>query len=396
MHIPKFTKYIINFYLVFIIISLAGYFIINYRVLSIVTIVFFSLYVISLILGSYIGYGIPTLKLRKTIPINIDCLLIIIFIISFITTILNWIYIINHYGTLTYILSHGTAIREETIGDGIQIKSTLLSYLSSLGMVGPSLSLSAYYFQRKFKYLIFFLLFLINIVLGDLQTFGRIGTLFTIFIFISYVFICVKHIPYLKYLFYCICLFVILMVPKFIRAGNSLDGIGDRYSGCLTTSLPSFMEPIVTVYAYYFSGIYAFDYLLEKPIIYSHGLRNFSALYNLLNRIFEFQDGRNSIIANVAYVPFDTNIYTLAGELFMDWGIFGLSLGALLFGIGSSYLFRYNGIFGLALKFTILTWLFESAIYNIFSFGGFMISILILILLTVFFNGKNINNNSKL
>lgn len=393
---PQYTKYIIIFYFLFIIGSLCGYYIIEYRIISFLTIIVFTLYLLSLIIGSYIGYAIPLVKIRPLVKINLIKFLCILFILSFLFTIIGWYYVINHYGSLAYVFTHGTMIRDETIGNGIQLKPTLVSYLTSIGTIGIPISLAAYYFSKNKLFIFLTVLFFINTILVDLQSFGRIGMLFSIFTIIAYVVLCIKKIPYLKYLFYGCILLIIFMIPKFIRAGQTLEGIGNRYSPYLVINIPSAFEPILSVYAYYFSGIYAFDYLLDKGTEYSFGLRNFSAIYNLLNRIFEFQEGRNTIIAQVAYVPFDTNIYTLAGELFMDWGIWGICIGSICAGIFTAYFFRYKGVFGLSLKFVLLTWLFETPIYNIFSFGGFLICLLLLIILTTFCDAKIINNNRKL
>lgn len=391
-HTSSFTKYAINFYIIFIMLSLFGYFILKYRIISPITIILLILYVLSLIVGSYIGAHMPAKTSQYKIRLNVDFLLWTIFIVSLLFTLIGWLYIIKHYGSLVYIFAHGTLIREETIGNGLQLKPTLVSYLASLGTLGIPLSLSSYYLRPCRKYIILVILFFILTILGDLQSFGRIGMLFSIFLIFSYVCLCIKKIPYIKYSFYSIVLLVLFMVPKFIRAGSTLEGIGYRYGPYLTIDFPPVFEPFITIYAYYFSGIYALDYLLDHPIDYSYGIRNFSAIYNLGNRIFEFDTQRNSIIADVAYVPFDTNIYTLAGELYMDFGVIGIFIGSLIFGALCGFLFKYNGVFGYALKFVLLAWLFETPIYNIFSFGGYLLCFIILVLLTLFCDAKSFYN----
>lgn len=394
--LPQITSFLGCFYFFFFTLSLCGYFLIDYRCLSIVTIVFFSLFVISLILGSYIGSYIPIIKIKPIRSLDIDIMLPLILIISFVSTIIGFYYIISHYDTLSYVLSHGTAIREETIGDGLQLKPTIISYLSSLATIGTPIALGAYYFSHKQKYIWYVIAFFVVVVLGDLQTFGRIGILFVIFLIVSYSILCVKKISYIRCVFYAIILAIILMVPKFIRSGNTLEGMGSRYEPYMIWNLPNYLEPVITIYAYYFSGIFAFDYLLEQNIEYSYGTRNLSALYNLFNRIFEFQDGRNSIIANVAYIPFDTNIYTIAGELYLDWSVFGLFLGALIYGIVIGIIFGYKGLFALSLKLVLIVWILETPIYNIFSFGGYFIAFIVLIFFTLFFDAKGFNYYRKL
>ena len=175
-----------------------------------------------------------------------------------------------------------------------------------------------------------------------------------------------------------------------------MEGMGSRYEPYMIWNLPNCFEPIITIYAYYFSGIFALDYLLEQNIEYSYGTRNLSALYNLLNRIFEFQDGRNSIIADVAYVPFDTNIYTIVGELYLDWGVLGVFLGALIYGVVIGSIFRYKGVFALSLKIVLIAWILETPIYNIFSFGGYFMMFVILIIFTLLFDAKGFNYYRKL
>ena len=388
--------FLVCFYFLFFTLSLCGYFLIDYRCLSIVTIMLFSLFVISLVLGSYVGSYIPVVKIKPIKSLDIDIILLSILIISLVSTIIGFYYIISHYGTLGFVLSHGTAIREETIGDGLQLKPTIISYLSSLTTIGIPIALGAYCFSHKKKYIWYVVMFFVVVVLGDLQTFGRIGILFAIFLIVSYTILCVRNISYLRCVFCTIILVTILMLPKFIRAGNTLEGMGSRYEPYMIWNLPNCFEPIITIYAYYFSGIFALDYLLEQNIEYSYGTRNLSALYNLLNRIFESQDGRNSIIADVAYVPFDTNIYTIVGELYLDWGVLGVFLGALIYGVVIGSIFRYKGVFALSLKIVLIAWILETPIYNIFSFGGYFMMFVILIIFTLLFDAKGFNYYRKL
>lgn len=394
----SFTKISVVFYTVFILLSLCGYFIITYRPLSFLSIVLFSLFCGSIILGSYFGEHLKCIKIRKRIKVNVYFFLKLILLLSFLATILGWKYVIDYYGSLTYVLAHGTLVRDETIGSGVQLKPTIISYLASLAMIGFPLSLASYHYYKNKKFLLISSLFFIIILLGDLQTFGRIGILFCILCIVGYIILCVNKVPYFKYCFYGLVLCVILMLPKFVRAGNTFEGIGNRYKDCLTFDINPIFEPVLSIYAYYFSGIYAFDYLLDNfNSSFALGLRNFSAIFNLLNRVFEFHDERNSIIAEVAYVPFDTNIYTLAGELFMDFGVIGIFLGGILFGFLAGYLFKYNGLFGLSLKLILFTWLLETPIYNIFSFGGFLISFIFTVFLTIFCDVKtNFHNHRKL
>lgn len=394
--IPVFTRIATRFFLCFIIISFCGYFIIAFNIISAISVILFITFCLCVIVGSYLGSSMTVYKSKKRFSINIPKFLGIILLSTLICTIIGWIYIISYYSSFEYVFSHGMLIRTETIGDGLQLKPTTLSYFCSIGTIGLPLSLAMYYYSRYRLYLWYAMGYLFVTVLGDLQTFGRIGILFCIFTFIAYLTLCIKRISYLKIFLGGGILFLLLMLPKYIRSGFTFEGIASRYSEYLNFQIPNVFDPLLSVYSYYFSGIYAFDYLLHQDISYEYGLRNFSAVYNLLNRIFEFQEGRNSIISDVAYVPFDTNIYTIAGELYIDGGLFALIGGSLLFGFICGALFKYSGVFGFALKLILLSWLFETPIYNVFSFGGFFLSFILMIILTLFYDPKNFNNHCKL
>lgn len=145
----------------FLFLSLLGYFLIDYRSLSVVTIVLFWSFVLSLILGSCIGSYIPVVKIKPVKFLDIDIMLSLILVISFISTIIGFYYIISHYGTLSFVLSHGTTIRNETIGNGLQLKPTIVSYLSSLSTIGVPISLASYYFSNNKKYIWYIIAFLL-------------------------------------------------------------------------------------------------------------------------------------------------------------------------------------------------------------------------------------------
>ena len=101
--LPKIIVVLICFYFIFFFLSLLGYFLIDYRSLSVVTIVLFWSFVLSLILGSCIGSYIPVVKIKPVKFLDIDIMLSLILVISFISTIIGFYYIISHYGTLSFV-----------------------------------------------------------------------------------------------------------------------------------------------------------------------------------------------------------------------------------------------------------------------------------------------------
>lgn len=392
---PYLSKFIVIFYAFFSIISFSGYFIIKYREISILTIVLISIFVITFSLGAYIGNCFPIINIKCKF-INPDKLIQFILVLSFLSTLAGWFSMIKHYGSLAYILANSFTIRLETIGDGIQIIPTIFTYCSSLNVIVIPIALVCYRITKEKKYILYSVFSFVIVALCDLQTFGRIGILFSIFSIVSYLIIFRIKLPLKKTIIWGSVIFLIFMLPRYIRGGNSIEGIGNRYKPYLVFDYPAVTEPFITLYAYYFSGYYAFDYLLDKEIDYSYGERNLAAVINLLNRIMPIKESRTSIIADNAYVPFDTNIYTIIGELYLDGGLFAIIIGSVLYGLFFGWLFKYKGLYATALKIILLCWIFESPIYNVFSFGSFFLAFVIIIILTILFDDRHIGNNSKL
>lgn len=394
---PYLTKFSIVFYSIFSIISLLGYLIINYRHLHLLSILSITIFILAITLGTYIGNFIPHINIKKKI-INPATIIKLILIISSISILIGWKYILDHYGSIAYVIANSFTIRTETIGNGLQLIPVVFTYGASLNVIVLPLSLVCYSEYKKKFYIAYAFISFCLTVLGDLQAFGRIGILFAIFNIICYIILYKIRIPKSKIIIYGFLIFGILMLPRYFRGGNSLEGMGYRYTPYLVFDYPSFLEPFITTYAYYFSGYYAHDYLLEQSSEYQfqYGERNFAAVINLANRIIPFKEERSIIIAEEAFVPFDTNIYTIIGELYMDGGLLAIILGSLCFGTFMGFLFNNKGIFGNALKIIILVWFFETPIYNVFSFGNFLLSFLLLIFLSIFFDGNSFNHNSKL
>ena len=103
---------------------------------------------------------------------------------------------------------------------------------------------------------------------------------------------------------------------------------------------------------------------------------------------------RVTIIAKNAHVPFETNIYTIIGESYMDFGMLGIIVLSIFYGINLGYLFKYKGFYAESLKLALLAWLFYTPLYNVFSFGAYLLTFLFLVFLTIFSKKVIINNQS--
>ena len=387
---PWITRFSLKFYIIYLIISLMGVLILRYNDVSAITIICYFTYVFFFCIGTIIGSGLPMIKLKilKLSPISLANFLLPL---SAISVLLGWLFLIRYYGSLANIMASAYAVRVETIGDGIQVTPTLINYLSSFTAFGFSLSLIIYYDTKIRKYLYYVIMFGILIIISDLQTFGRIGMLFAIFILFGYVFLLIRRIPWRKLAFSSILLFLILMVPWIIRKGNSLEGAGDKFSSYMQFSIPDILTPLVSAYTYYFSSIYALNDLLGKTFIsYFEGQRNFSSFINLYNRIFldETHYHRVVIIADSVDIPFETNIYSIIGEAYMDFGYIGLIFLPLFWGVNFGYFFKYKGFYANILKMVMLAWLFYTPIYNAFSFGGFLLTFIVAVFCVIFVKEK--------
>ena len=390
------TTFSLKFYLGFLIISLLGNFIIDYNSLSLYTIVCFFFYVSTFSFGTIFGKSISKIKLRK-IKVSPFKLTKWLMIVSIIVVTLGWLLLIRYYGDLSTIILHAFDVRSETIGDGIQLVPVYLTYPGSLVYSAFAITLAIYHYHKN-KTILFRLLILgLLIVLGDLQNFGRIGILFMIFMVVGYLVLFIRRLRLRKIALPTLLMFVILMLPRWLRGGSSFEGIGDRYSKYTTFAVPELLAPLLSVYAYYFSGIYALNELLIKEVNeFAYGKRNFASILNLFNRFLSEGEvsHRLVIIGDMVYVPFDTNIFTIIGEIYMDFGIIGIIILPFIFGTIVSYLFKYHGIYADALKMILLAWLFYTPIYNAFSFGGFLIAFVFTAML-VLFTDSNIEINRE-
>ena len=360
------------------------------------------MYVLFFIVGICFG---DLIKMGKFAHININgrTILNILFCLASIGTMFGWVYMIRYFGDLTTIIANSFTIRSETIGDGIQIIPTVVSYMSSISCGGFALALSRYFHNRDKRDLFMSIGFGILIFLVDLQTFGRVGILYIIFLLIGCMLVFHVRIKFRKILFYGTILLLLLMLPRWIRGGSSIEGISDTYLPYLQFPLPAFFDPFISLYAYYFSGLFAFSELISRDMELWLGERNFSSIINLFHRFFDSGGDfhRITIIAEPVYVPYKHNIYMILGESYMDFGVLGMILLPLFFGVCIGVFFRYKGIYADGLKLVFIGWLFYTPIYNLFSFGGFMLAYMILAFFTLTLNPnyehslKHINNKNR-
>ena len=151
VRLPWISLFSLKFYILFVFISLLGNFIIDFNRIGFLTWGMIIIYVTIFCIGTTIGYVyVPKISM-KIVRVSPIFVLKILFGLSLPSVILGWYYMINHYGSIEYIIQYAMDIRNETIGDGEQIIPTIVSYLSSFLFTGLAVSFSLHYHTKQKK-----------------------------------------------------------------------------------------------------------------------------------------------------------------------------------------------------------------------------------------------------
>lgn len=380
----KIVRIILIFYFAYIILSLLGNFIIRYTRISFVPFLLFLLYIFFLIYGVVLGLTLPKFGNKKMISIKLETVATGFFLLCLTTTSIAWYLNIKYYGSLVYIFAHSFVIRESSIGQSEGIIPVYITYLNSFQYCLFALSLVGFHITQRKYYILLSVLTFILAVLTDLLTFGRIGILFCLFTLFAY-FILFRRIRInFKIISSIIILFLILNLPRMIRGGfDNFEESVSAFKGVLYYDVPPIFNSVITVYTYYFSSLFAFSsYYDHQFISFTYGDITFNPIVNVLNR-FVFHKERVSLIADSVYIPFKTNIYSIVKDLYQDFGVIGVIIPPIIFGLIIGYVFKSKSISGQALKIYLLAWIFYTPIYNPFSFATFLISFATLISLSL-------------
>ena len=382
----RIDNFIILFYTIYLVIALFGYTFINYIQINISTLFIYFIYVLFLYFGAFIGIRLKIGPLFPRRSVKINDSFVRKFLIMFgVLTLLIWLKFINEYGSIEAIIANAYNIRENTIGESESIIPLWLTYLSSIEYAFFAILLIL--FHRTKKHLGAIIYMFVIIILSDLQTFGRIGILFSIFSVIGWVIYTRKKILTFKNFIFTFLLYNLLMLPRLIRGGfDNFSGTIDNYAAYFTVKISPYFYGFISIYIYYFSSIFSFNQLFSVDIDHLYGFKNFAPLINILGRLFPFLSiQRVQLIEPMAQIPFEYNIYSILGDIYIDFGFIGFFFLPVFFGFIIGCIFRINGFFIDALKILMFAWIFYSPIYNCFSFGSFFISFFFLVVLSVFF-----------
>ena len=382
----RIDNFIILFYTIYLVIALFGYTFINYIQINISTLFIYFIYVLFLYFGAFIGIRLKIGPLFPRRSVKINDSFVRKFLIMFgVVTLLIWLKFINEYGSIEAIIANAYNIRENTIGESESIIPLWLTYLSSIEYAFFAILLIL--FHRTKKHLGAIIYMFVIIILSDLQTFGRLGILFSIFSVIGWVIYTRKKILTFKNFIFTFLLYNLLMLPRLIRGGfDNFSGTIDNYAAYFTVKISPYFYGFISIYIYYFSSIFSFNQLFSVDIDHLYGFKNFAPLINILGRLFPFLSiQRVQLIEPMAQIPFEYNIYSILGDIYIDFGFIGFFFLPVFFGFIIGCIFRINGFFIDALKILMFAWIFYSPIYNCFSFGSFFISFFFLVVLSVFF-----------
>lgn len=301
-----------------------------------------------------------------------------VFVASALSLFFQYKSLFGEYGSIEQILLSAFDIRQELIGQSVSIFPWWIGYLFSFSYFGLALLLSTEVILGWRKFTLVVSLFLM-ILFYDLATFGRVGTIFAIFILISHIVLAKGMMAFLKIRFISLMcmLFMLSSLARLLR------GSFDNFEGSIDfkmRSIESFsvFNGILVAMKYFTESFFAFSKKINIVFEYEFGGRNFIVIDNFLSK---FTGGfyKNRIDEMVA-IPFDANIYGIQWDLYLDFGIWGLVIFPFVWAGVIIYFLKSNSCIdrsaGLLLIAGYLFW----PIFNIYTFGGMFMALVIAML----------------
>lgn len=369
------------FYIVFIVLFLFGKIFIKFDSIQYVTYMVSGLYFTSLFTGIYLSRYLPVIIIKSKISLNIEYFVLLLTAIVTIATVYTWISIFNFYGSIEYLIVNSMTLREAA-GFEIKYVPTVIIYINSLVFALFPISLALLKYNNTLKYKFHALYVLLLIILLDMQILGRVGILFSIFCLGGYVIISGKKFFNIKYIFISILLFMLLITPRLLRGSfDNFENTFIRIEPHMKYNVNPVLYPIISTYVYYFSGPYALNYFLnnDSSDVLTYGHRTITPIYNWFTYIFS--DYKFSTVDDMAYIPFEHNVYSFIRDIYSDFNIIGVLFIPIIIGIYIGNTFKKHGIINNAKQIFIIGWIFYTPIYNLFSSGNFMIPYILLIFL---------------
>lgn len=280
--------------------------------------------------------------------------------------LITWIFIWNNFSNKTTIADFFAQLRFAAV----ELKSIVpiwLSYPNGLCFAAFCLSLGLFRTIRNQSSLTLLAISVLTVFFNDLQTSGRAGMAFVVFIFLAITFWDwrVSNKQPLPFLVSTLGISIFSQMPKVLR---------DEYK-----SISEFFTLMEGVLRYSFSYLNTLTELLGRlPEPNWIGLRSFLPLFNIFSRINP-AISRSSIHAIENSQVWGFNNYTIAGELIRDFSFIGcFLLPFLITTLIIVFSSMSSGPIKIAIGLYFSGWLVFGGITNILMMGGFFISLIFL------------------
>ncbi len=283
--------------------------------------------------------------------------------LSFILQLISWSYIFNKVDSINSLKEFFMYLREASL-ELLNIVPPVLTYPNGLCFAAFCLAFSGYRVRRKIRSLFFLSVSILNVFLNDLQTSGRAGMAFVVFILLATA-VWDWRVNGRNPFGFLISIFgisIFTQLPKVLRSGYQ--------------PLEQKFVLFDQVMRYCFSYLNTLTELLTRlPEPNWIGQRTFLPIYNLASRINP--NILRSAIHNVERSNiWGYNNYTISGEILRDFSYIGCLLIPFLITLLMVY---FASISSRPINITITLfysgWLVYGAITNIFMMGGFFFSI---------------------
>jgi hypothetical protein len=301
--------------------------------------------------------------------------------------ILKWAILVQHYGSLHQIFAQAFAVRMESMGHDGPLLEALSGYGVSLVFALLPLALSVWVVRPGRQALLRIVLCIVLIFLNDLSTFARMGTLWALLTCFSAIvlFRVESHFTRKRIVLIALIGFAVMGLPRMFRHGlfspsgmSVLTTEGGLLSGAAVSAV---VEGATVTIVDYSSGLSAFSTFLQKDEESTSGVRTFTPLWRLANRIGIGDSGKyiTTIDEPAENISSDYNLYTVLRDFYQDFGIIGVALAGVLFGLAYGAMFSSKGLIGKAITMYMTAWILYTPFYNAFSFGMFLIPFAILV-----------------
>ncbi len=283
--------------------------------------------------------------------------------------IVTWIFILfsaGRFNTATELFSN---LRNASI-EMRSIVPIWLSYPNGLCFASFCLSYSFYRCQRKINSLILLTISVATIFLNDLQTSGRAGMAFVVFVFLAATFWDwkVSKIKPFKFLSGIFFISIFTQLPKILR---------DDYQ-----SIAQMKILFIEVMRYCFSYLNTLSEFLNRlPDPNWTGERTFLPFYNLLSRLYPLVE-RSGIHSIEKSEVWGYNNYTIAGDLLRDFSYLGCFIVPFLVTFAFLFFAKISSRpLNIAITAYFSGWIVFGSITNILILGGFLVSLIFLFFL---------------